>query len=62
VALLNAIQVSRTIDVIIATPGKLVDVLTYYENDISRSADVALGRRLLNALDTRDKIDSSLSL
>jgi len=61
-ALSDAIRVNRTIDVVIATPGRLVDVLTYYENDASRAAEAALGRRLLDALDGRGKTDSSLSL
>eukprot|EP00548_Thalassiothrix_antarctica_P014086 CAMPEP_0194171980 /NCGR_PEP_ID=MMETSP0154-20130528/6531_1 /TAXON_ID=1049557 /ORGANISM="Thalassiothrix antarctica, Strain L6-D1" /LENGTH=708 /DNA_ID=CAMNT_0038884513 /DNA_START=39 /DNA_END=2165 /DNA_ORIENTATION=- len=61
-ALGNAIRDSRTIDVVVATPGRLVDVLTYYDNDSEKAAKAALNRRLLDALDSRGKTDASLSL
>jgi superfamily II DNA/RNA helicase len=42
------------IDVLVATPGRLVDVLTYYakEGGDSSAQDAALERRLLEALDS----------
>lgn len=59
------------IDVLVATPGRLVDVLTYYakEGGDSSAQDAALERRLLEALDGtsrggtgRGGKDASLSL
>ena len=61
---------SQSLDVLIATPGRLVDVLTYYHededsdnNDKNTMADAALERRLLDALDEQETGGgSSLSL
>ena len=48
-----AVQADETIDVVVATPGRLVDVLQYY-NTSSSAADDALEQRLLAALDDDD--------
>ena len=61
--LANAVRDAETIDVLVATPGRLNDVLTHYDNDKGETTkEAALERRLLDALDTRSKRDSSLSL
>jgi ATP-dependent RNA helicase RhlE len=54
----------ETLDVLIATPGRLVDVLTYYadESGDSSAKDAALERRLLKAMDQSGKEDTSLSI
>lgn len=63
VALSNAVRSGRTIDVVVATPGRLVDVLTRYDDSTtSQASDSAFERRLLDALDTSGSTDSSLSL
>lgn len=66
VQLANAARDLQTIDVVIATPGRLYDVLTHYDNDESGEATstntAAMERRLLDALDRKSKRDSSLSL
>lgn len=62
--LADAARSGETVDVLVATPGRLVDVLTYYhskEGDTS-AQDAALERRLLEALDQQGSTDSSLSL
>jgi len=61
VALSSAIRTGRTIDVIVATPGRLVDVLNYYDDD-AKAEEAALERRLLDALDREGNTFSSLSL
>lgn len=66
VQLSNAARVDKTVDVLIATPGRLYDVLTHYDaNDDSseeETTEAAMERRLLDALDSRSRKDSSLSL
>ena len=64
VDLSNANRLGDTIDVLIATPGRLVDILTYYDECGNGDArDSALERRLLDALDAQSKSgDSTLSL
>jgi ATP-dependent RNA helicase RhlE len=62
-ALSNARRSRDTIDIVVATPGRLVDVLTYYDDDSSyRAAESAMERRLLDALDRKGKASTSLSL
>jgi superfamily II DNA/RNA helicase len=62
-SLADAARDGETIDVLVATPGRLVDVLTYYHEEGDTSArDSALERRLLEALDQQGSTDSSLSL
>jgi superfamily II DNA/RNA helicase len=59
----SAARDAKTIDVLIATPGRLYDVLTHYDNDEDETTKAAaMERRLLDALDKRSKRDSSLSL
>jgi len=62
--LADASRRGETIDVLVATPGRLVDVLTYYhEKKGDNSAkEAALERRLLEALDAQGSNDASLSL
>ena len=64
VQLANAARYETTIDVLIATPGRLFDVLTHYDDDNqdSLTSEAAMERRLLDALDSRSRKDSSLSL
>ena len=63
VEMANAVRDDMTIDVLIATPGRLVDVLTYYEDTEEEATKAAaLERRLLDALDNKSKSDASLSL
>lgn len=62
-SLADAARDGGTIDVLVATPGRLVDVLTYYQQEGDRSAqDSALERKLLEALDQQGSTDISLSL
>jgi ATP-dependent RNA helicase RhlE len=62
-ALSHAARTGQTVDVVVATPGRLVDVLTYYDDDKdSRASESAMERRLLDALDGKGRTDSSLSL
>ena len=53
----------ETLDVLVATPGRLVDILTYYQEDggDSSAKDAALERRLLDALGD-ENTDTSLSI
>lgn len=67
--LADAARLGETMDVVVGTPGRLVDVLTYYHKDKGDSSakDAALERRLLQALDaakggSKNKDDASLSL
>jgi ATP-dependent RNA helicase RhlE len=54
----------ETLDFLVATPGRLVDVLTYYQKEggDSSAQDAALERRLTEALDQQEKTDASLSM
>jgi ATP-dependent RNA helicase RhlE len=61
----------ETLDILVATPGRLVDVLTYYNKDKEgarrgggdqSAQDAAMERRLLDALDQEKGTDASLSL
>eukprot|EP00980_Cylindrotheca_fusiformis_P011860 scaffold2817_cov130-Cylindrotheca_fusiformis.AAC.15 len=54
----------ETLDFLVATPGRLVDVLTYYhkEDGEVNAQDAALERRISDALDRQDKTDASLSI
>ena len=62
-ALSHACRTGQTVDIVVATPGRLVDVLTYYDDDsTSRASESAMERRLLDALDGKGRTDSSLSL
>ena len=63
-ALSDANRYGHTIDVLVATPGRLVDVLTYYTNGGDSSAkDAVLERKLLQALDDNGgNQDATLSL
>jgi superfamily II DNA/RNA helicase len=62
--LADCARFGQTIDVLIATPGRLVDVLTYYskEHGDSSAQDAAFERRVLAALGESSNQDSSLSL
>jgi len=53
----------ETIDFLVATPGRLVDVLTYYQQEAGDSSakDAAFERRVLDALDEQGKQDVTLS-
>lgn len=53
----------QTLDVLVATPGRLVDILTYYQKEggATSAKDAALERRLLEALGEDNK-DASLSI
>ena len=63
VDLANAVKRKQTVDVLVATPGRLVDVLTYYNDDTEGViTDAALERRLLDAMDQQGKLDASLNL
>jgi ATP-dependent RNA helicase RhlE len=62
-SLSDAARDGETIDVLVATPGRLVDVLTHYQQGGDTSArDAALERRLVEALDQQGSTDSTLSL
>ena len=64
-SLADAARDGTTIDVLVATPGRLVDVLTYYskEGGDTSAKDSALERRLLEALDKQgSNTDATLSL
>jgi superfamily II DNA/RNA helicase len=62
VRLADCAQYKTTIDVIVATPGRLIDVITSYAQDGGNhhAKDAAMERRLLQALD--DQPDDDLSL
>jgi superfamily II DNA/RNA helicase len=62
VTLADCIRLGKTVDVLVATPGRIVDVLTYYDNDESGANEGALERRLLSALNSKGRRGSSLSL
>lgn len=66
-ALADYQRYNQTLDVLIATPGRLVDILTYYQDndaddDSKHAQDAALERRLLDALDVKGSGDATLSL
>ena len=63
-ALADYQRFGETLDILIATPGRLVDVLTYYQQEggDSSAKDAALERRLLDALDAQGGTEGSLSL
>jgi len=61
--LADAQRDGKTIDILVATPGRLVDVLTHYRDGSTNAKDSALERRLLEALDQQGSSgDVSLSL
>jgi superfamily II DNA/RNA helicase len=62
-ALADYARHGQTLDVMVATPGRLVDILTYYQGEggDSNAKDAALERRLLNAFDQQENPDTSLS-
>ena len=60
--LADCVRYHTTIDVLVATPGRLIDVLTSYENRgrNSNAKDAAIERRLLAAIDNSSDGDVSL--
>lgn len=60
--LADCVQYQTTIDILVATPGRLVDVLTKYHNygTYSNAKDAAMERRLLAAIDNSSDEDVSL--
>lgn len=62
-SLARCVDESSAVDVLVATPGRMVDVLTHYR-DTNSATDSALEARLIAALDDKkgSKTDSSLSL
>lgn len=62
VRLSDCVQFERTIDVVVATPGRLVDVITSYAQEDGKSSakDAAMERRLLQAFDDQPDDDVSL--
>mmetsp|Transcript_10574 Transcript_10574/g.16279 ORF Transcript_10574/g.16279 Transcript_10574/m.16279 type:complete len:701 (-) Transcript_10574:1337-3439(-) len=60
-SLARCVDEGLTIDVLVATPGRMVDVLTRYKERNS-STEAALEARLMAALDEQGKSDTSLSL
>ena len=60
--LADCVRDHTTIDVLVATPGRLIDVLTSYNEDRGDTSanDAAMERRLLEAIDS--SADSDLSL
>jgi superfamily II DNA/RNA helicase len=51
-SLARCIQNGATIDVLIATPGRLVDILQQYDSNEEGAAEASLERRVLVAMDT----------
>jgi len=62
VRLADTVRYQTTIDVLVATPGRLIDVLTSYDEKRgnSNAKDAAMERRLLNAIDGSADGDVSL--
>ena len=60
--LADCVRYHTTIDVIVATPGRLIDVLTSYDSGgrNSNAMDAAMERKLLAAIDNSDDDDVSL--
>lgn len=60
--LADCVRYHTTIDVIVATPGRLIDVLTSYDSNgrNSNAMDAAMERKLLAAIDNSDDDDVSL--
>ena len=59
--LASCVRRVQPIDVVVATPGRLVDVLTHYSGN-EHASDEALEQRLLSAMDASGKAEGSLSL
>ncbi|KAL3945632.1 MAG: hypothetical protein SGBAC_000288 [Bacillariaceae sp.] len=62
-SLADCARSEETVDFLVATPGRLVDVLTYYQGEAgdSNAKDAAFEWRVLDALDQRGKEDVTLS-
>jgi len=62
VRLADAIRYHTTIDIIVATPGRLIDILTSYDKSEgnSNAKDAAIERRLLEALNNSSNEDIAL--
>lgn len=60
--LADCVRYHTTIDIIVATPGRLIDVLTSYDSNgrNSNAMDAAIERRLLAAIDNSGDDDVSL--
>lgn len=60
--LADCVRYHTTIDILIATPGRLIDVLTSYDSNgkNENAMDAAMERRLLAAIDSSDDDDLSL--
>ena len=58
----DCVRYQTTIDVLVATPGRLIDVLTSYDSNGRKlnAVDAAVERRLLAAIDSSDDGDVSL--
>jgi len=58
--LADCVRYHKTIDILVATPGRLLDVLTSYNHDKSSALDAAMERKLLGALGSSDDGEVSL--